>query len=70
MMDDGIEWKASELCAYDIVLVSKSRSGTQTLLERLDVYCNKWLLNVNIEKTKIIICNKNGKMLKEFQHEW
>ena len=50
--------------ADDIVLISKSRNGMQTLLNRLEVYCKKWLLEVNIKKTKMMICNKGGKMLK------
>lgn len=51
--------------ADEIVLVSKSRIEMQIFLERLNVYCNKWLSNVNIDKTNMTICNKNGKMLKE-----
>ena len=50
--------------ADDIVLLSKSAKGLQTLLCRLEDVCNKWNLKVNINKTKIIIFNKAGRVLK------
>ena len=36
----------------------------QTLLCRLEDFCNKWNLKVNINKTKIIIFNKACRVLK------
>ena len=50
--------------ADDIVLLSKTAKGLQTLLCRLENFCNKWNLKVNINKTKIIIFNKAGRVLK------
>ena len=44
--------------ADDIVLISKTAKGLQTLLCRLEDFCKKWNLKVNINKTKIIIFNK------------
>ena len=52
--------------ADDIVLLSKSAKGLQTLLCRLEDFCNKWNLKVNINKTKIIIFNKAGRVLKGY----
>ena len=49
--------------ADDIVLLSKSAKGLQTLLCRLEDFCNKWNLKVNINKTKIIIFNNTASNL-------
>ena len=46
--------------ADDIVLLSKSAKGLQTLLCRLEYFCNKWNLKVNINKTQIIIFKKQA----------
>ncbi|MCU7801522.1 MAG: hypothetical protein KZQ70_15665, partial [gamma proteobacterium symbiont of Lucinoma myriamae] len=50
--------------ADDIVLLSNSDTGLQILLDKLQRFCQKWNLKVNIAKTKIIIFNKAGKILK------
>ena len=50
--------------ADDIVLLSKTAKGLQTLLCRLEDFCNKWNLKVNVNKTKIIIFNKAGRVQK------
>ena len=52
------------LYADDIVLLSKTANGLQTLLCRLEEFCTKWNLRVNLDKTKIIIFNKAGRVLK------
>ena len=50
--------------ADDIVLFSDSSIGLQNSLDKLKSYCEKWHLTVNTEKTKVLIFNKNGKLLK------
>ena len=50
--------------ADDIVSLSKTAKGLLTLLCRLENFCNKWNLKVNINKKKIIIFNKAGRVLK------
>ena len=46
--------------ADDLVLISKSKEGLQAQLDALNVYCDEWELNINIDKTKImIISNKS-----------
>jgi len=45
------------LYADDLVLLSESQTGLQSSLERLQQYCTKWGLQVNIDKTKVIIFN-------------
>ena len=52
------------MCADDIVLLSKTANGLQTLLCRLEEFCTKWNLRVNFDKTKIMILNKAGRVLK------
>lgn len=55
------------LYADDIVLLSESAEGLQKSLQNLHQYCNKWDLKVNIEKTKIIVFNKSGRMFKNMK---
>ena len=46
--------------AVDLVLMSRSESGLQILLNRLGEYCRKWPMEVNIEKTKAMKFSGNG----------
>ena len=46
--------------ADDIVILSSSREGLQRRLDKLNLFFKEWCLDVNIDKTKIIIFNKNG----------
>jgi hypothetical protein len=48
------------LYADDMVLLSETANGLQNCLEKLDTYCNRWKLKVNVQKTKIIIFNKGA----------
>ena len=50
--------------ADDIVLLSSSREALQNRLDSLGMFCKDWCLDVNICKTKILIFNKTGKLLK------
>ena len=50
--------------ADDVVLLSNSKEGLQKSLSSLQKYCDSWNLKINIEKTKILIFNKSGKLLK------
>ena len=49
--------------ADDIALISKSKEGLQTTLDRLSEYCNTWHLTINTNKTKIVIFNKTGRVI-------
>ena len=49
------------LYADDLVILSKSASGLTKSLENLDRYCGNWQLNVNIQKTKVIIFRSSEK---------
>ena len=47
------------LYADDLILCSKTVSGLQRGLDRLEIYCREWGLTVNAEKTKVMTF-KNG----------
>ena len=49
--------------ADDAVLISDSKDGLQNLLVQFEIYCNKWQLTVNVEKTNKQK-NKNNKKTK------
>ena len=51
--------------ADDAVLISESAEGLQHALDKIKEFSNKWLLKINTEKTKIMIFNKSGKLLKD-----
>jgi hypothetical protein len=48
--------------ADDTVLFSESAEGLQNMLNTLSVYCNEWDLKVNINKTKVLVFRRGGKM--------
>jgi len=47
--------------ADDLIILSETKSGLQNGLDRLNSYCQKWHMNVNLTKTKIIIMNPGNK---------
>ena len=51
--------------ADDAVLISESAEGLQHALDKIKEFSDKWLLNINTEKTKVMIFNKSGKLLKD-----
>ena len=48
--------------ADDLVLMSTSHKGLQTCLDRLNEYCTKWGLSMNVKKTKTMIMEKGLSM--------
>ena len=48
--------------ADDTVLFSDTSEGLQNMLNTLSSYTSKWKLNVNTEKTKIVVFRKGGKL--------
>jgi hypothetical protein len=54
------------LYADDIILLSESAKGLQKSLDILKTYCDKWNLKISIGKTKVIVFNKSGRILKGF----
>ena len=53
--------------ADDIVLVSETANGLQNALDRLYDYCTEWKLNVNLAKTKLLVC-RGGGLLGHSEH--
>jgi hypothetical protein len=51
----------SLLYADNIILVSESEEGLQNGLNVLSKFCSTWKLEVNTNKSKIMIFNSNGK---------
>ena len=50
--------------ADDIVLFSTSLEGLHQRLNELNQFCKEWCLDLNVSKTKILIFNKGGKLIK------
>ncbi len=44
--------------ADDLVIMSDSQTGLQNCLNKLDTYCYKWGLSLNVKKTKFMIMSK------------
>ena len=60
--------KLSILCyADDIVLLAESRKGLQQLLDTMHAYLRRWRLEVNMEKTKVVIFGDPGKW--KYRHQ-
>ena len=51
--------------ADDIALISEFAKGLQNCLNKLSNYCDIWNLSVNIDKSKVIIFNKSGRVIKK-----
>ena len=51
--------------ADDLVIMSTSAEGLQQCLNKLATYCNKWKLQVNLKKTKVILFNRQGSLIKK-----
>ena len=52
------------LFADDVVLLADSIKGIQDLIDRLAEYCKTWKLNINVDKTKVVIFNR-----KQYAHQ-
>jgi hypothetical protein len=51
--------------ADDVILISESANGLQNCLNKLSDYCETWNLCINIDKTKVMIFNKSGKVIRK-----
>ena len=47
--------------ADDVLLISSTALGLQNSMNRLNSYCNKWALEINLEKTKVMVFKNNKK---------
>ena len=71
-LEDKVKLENSEIAALvwadDIICLSESESGLQKLLNVLDTYCQDNKLEINTDKTKCMIFNKSGRLIrKKFQ---
>jgi hypothetical protein len=57
-------FKSTKHANDDIILLSKSAKGLQEKLGLLNTYCKDWCFTVNTSKTKILIFNKAGRLIK------
>ena len=45
--------------------MSTSKDGLQKCLNNLETYCDKWKLDINTKKTKIVLFNRQGHLIKK-----
>ena len=50
--------------AGDMVLIAESTQNLQKMLNTLYNFCNEWILEVNVQKTKIVSFRNGGKLHK------
>ena len=48
--------------ADDAALLSETANGLQKSFDDLNEYCLKWILSINIDKTKIVVFRKGGQL--------
>ena len=53
------------LCADDLILLSNTKEGLQNQINKMGVFCDKWRLEINVKKTKIVVFNRGNKLLKD-----
>ena len=58
------------LYADDMAILSLSCDGLQNSLDKLKVCCNKLHLELNTTKTKIIVFNTTGRLLKGYRFSY
>ena len=51
-------------------IMSTSENGLQHCLDELDLYCDKWKLQINIKKTKIVLFNRQGSLIKKHKFQF
>ena len=55
------------LYADDLILMSTSHESLQKCINKLEQYCTTWKLDINLSKTKIMIFNKQGALIKKYK---
>ena len=50
------------LFADDAVIFSETPEGLQKSLDNFEIYCKKWYLTVNVQKTKVVVFRKGGNL--------
>ena len=58
------------LYADDVILLSNSKNGLQANIDVFKNYCENWKLQVNVEKSKVMVFNSNGKTyINDFHYD-
>ena len=57
----GPEMLSCLMYADDLIMLSESEEGLQNCLNKLNDYTNKWQLDINIKKTKVVIFQNGGR---------
>jgi hypothetical protein len=55
------------LYADDLVLISETENGMQTLLNNVELYCRKWHLIINSKKSKVMMFHKTNRLTQTMQ---
>ena len=56
---EGDVWRVNQLMyADDVVLVGNSRVDLQRLLDEFDIVCKRRKLQVNVGKSKVMVCGR------------
>ena len=50
--------------ADDLILLSDSKIGLQNQIDKMVNYCDKWKVELNIKKTKVMVFNRGNKLIK------
>ena len=58
------------LYADDLVIFARSPEGLQRILNKLESFCEKVDLTVNLDKTKVMIFNNSGKSLNNYSFKY
>ena len=53
--------------ADDLVIMCTTPLSLQKCITKLEQYCKKWKLEVNLKKTKVVIFNKQGALMKKYK---
>jgi len=55
----------SLMYADDLVILSTSKTGLQSSMNKLNTYCHRWKLAINFSKSKIMCFSKQGRYSKD-----
>ena len=58
------------LYADDLIIMATSPEALQKCITKLEQYCTKWKLEVNLKKTKVMIFNKQGSLIKKHKFSY
>lgn len=68
ILDGGCDFEGFKvsvlLYADDIVILSPTPGSLQSMINKLENYCNKWNLRVNLSKSKIMVFRKGGQLCR------